>query len=180
MLEKGSSAKSEISTNNSSVIPSQSGVTAPSKNAMNDWLLYQQYLSVSAAFNIDIYKLSAMMRQFLSAGTPQYNVTLKVKVASDLNDDGSNQPEKANNFELNDDELRSVFLRFGEIVFCETKVEHDCGYVTFKNLISAVVALLTYHKWYLPQNDAYLLLFIIESDEKVVLDSNSDPLALHK
>lgn len=36
---------------------------------MNDWLLYQQYLSVSAAFGVDIYKLSAMMRQFLSAGT---------------------------------------------------------------------------------------------------------------
>lgn len=89
---------------------------------MNDWLLYQQYLSVSAAFNIDIYKLSAMMRQFLEAGTPQLHVTLKVKVASDSADDGSDKPEKANNFELNDEELRSVFLRFGEITSCETQV----------------------------------------------------------
>ena len=150
MLEKGSSVKSEISTNNTSVIPSQGGVMTTSTNAMNDWLLYQQYLSVSAAFNIDIYKLSAMMRQFLSAGTPQFNVTLKVKVASDANDDGADKPEKANNFELSAEELRSVFLRFGEITSCETQVQHDCGYVTFKHLISAVCAVLTYHKWYLP------------------------------
>ena len=124
---------------------------------MSDWLLYQQYLSVSAAFGVDINKMSMMMRQFLERGTPLYNVVLKVKVSSDSGDDGADKPEKANNFELNDEELKSVFSRFGDITAVETQVQHDCGYVTFKHLISAVVALLTYHKWYLPQNDAETL-----------------------
>lgn len=73
-----------------------------------------------------------------------------------------------------------MFLRFGEIIACETQVQHDCGYVTFKHLISAVVAVLTYHRWYLPQNDAYLLLFIVESEEKVAFEPDTDPVALHK
>jgi hypothetical protein len=149
---------------------------------MNDWLLYQQYLSISEAFGVDIYRLSAMMRQFLCAGTPQYNVTLKVKVSSDCDDDGADKPCKAGNFELSADELRSVFLRFGEINTIETEVEHDCGYVTFKHLISAVVALLTYHQWFLPQTKAFLLLFIVESEESdknAILEPNSDPVTLH-
>lgn len=44
---------------------------------------------------------------------------LKVKVAKDPSDDGSDR-ESTCFFELEDDELRSVFSRFGEIVCVET------------------------------------------------------------
>lgn len=117
------------------------------------------------------------MQTLIQAGIPQVNVDLKVKVSTDPNDTYENlnrgEAREQGYFELAEDDLRSAFSEFGQIVQIKLHVKFDCAVITYRHLLSAIMALMSFHKRPLPNDNAYLLLFILSTKED---DSNEDKL----
>ena len=54
-------------------------------------------------------------------------------------------------------------------------VKFDCAVITYRHLLSAIMALMSFHKRPLPNDNAYLLLFIMSTEDEITEGQSSAP-----